>query len=74
MSKETAFQDGYGGFRFGFRCGANKYPPAEPEVLRLRAPQRGLIAIEPKTAAPEARPHDPKGFDRGGNFLSQHIG
>jgi hypothetical protein len=45
MSKETAFQDGYGGFRFGFRCGANKYPPAEPEVLRLRASQRGLIAI-----------------------------
>jgi hypothetical protein len=23
----------------------NKYPPAEPEVLRLLAPQRGLIAI-----------------------------
>jgi hypothetical protein len=22
----------------------NKYPPAEPEVLRLLAPQRGLIA------------------------------
>src|ERR1035437_6264637 len=25
--------------------GAYKYPPAEPEVLRLLAPQRGLIAI-----------------------------
>jgi hypothetical protein len=25
---------------------ANKYPPAEPEVLRLLAPQRGLTAIE----------------------------
>jgi hypothetical protein len=24
----------------------NKYPPAEPEVLRLLAPQRGLTAIE----------------------------
>src|ERR1019366_3097047 len=24
--------------------GVNKYPPAEPEVLRLLAPQRGLIA------------------------------
>jgi hypothetical protein len=24
---------------------ANKYPPAEPEVLRLQAPQRGLTAI-----------------------------
>src|ERR1035438_1231571 len=24
--------------------GFNKYPPAEPEVLRLLAPQRGLIA------------------------------
>ena len=24
---------------------ANKYPPAEPEVLRLLAPQRGLTAI-----------------------------
>jgi len=23
----------------------NKYPPAEPEVLRLLAPQRGLTAI-----------------------------
>ena len=23
---------------------SNKYPPAEPEVLRLLAPQRGLIA------------------------------
>src|SRR5437870_12989907 len=30
----------------------NKYPPAKPEVLRLLAPQRGLIAIaksKPKT-------------------------
>ena len=26
--------------------GGNKYPPAEPEVLRLLAPRRGLIAIE----------------------------
>ena len=26
-------------------CLGNKYPPAEPEVLRLLAPQRGLIAI-----------------------------
>src|ERR1039458_2696527 len=25
-------------------CIGNKYPPAEPEVLRLLAPQRGLIA------------------------------
>jgi hypothetical protein len=25
--------------------GVNKYPPAEPEVLRLLAPQRGLTAI-----------------------------
>ena len=25
--------------------GRRKYPPAEPEALRLRAPQRGLIAI-----------------------------
>src|SRR5262249_44966499 len=24
---------------------SNKYPPAKPEVLRLLAPQRGLIAI-----------------------------
>ena len=24
----------------------NKYPPAEPEVLRLLAPRRGLTAIE----------------------------
>ena len=27
------------------RPGVNKYPPAEPEVLRLLAPQRGLTAI-----------------------------
>jgi hypothetical protein len=27
------------------RTQANKYPPAEPEVLRLLAPQRGLTAI-----------------------------
>jgi len=26
--------------------GSNKYPPAEPEVLRLLAPRRGLTAIE----------------------------
>jgi hypothetical protein len=33
----------------------NKYPPAKPEVLRLLAPQRGLIAIaksKPKTEKP----------------------
>ena len=33
-------------------CAVNKYPPAEPEVLRLLAPRRGLTAIEkskPKT-------------------------
>jgi len=33
-----------------FRCDrdghGNKYPPAQPEVLRLLAPQRGLTAIE----------------------------
>jgi hypothetical protein len=28
------------------RAADNKYPPAEPEVLRLLAPQRGLTAIE----------------------------
>ena len=27
----------------------SKYPPAEPEALRLLAPQRGLIAIGTKT-------------------------
>jgi len=27
-------------------CKASKYPPAEPEALRLLAPQRGLIATD----------------------------
>ena len=33
---------GEGAFQTTFAT--NKYPPAEPEVLRLLAPQRGLIA------------------------------
>src|ERR1700687_2974228 len=32
----------------------SKNPPAKPEAFRLLAPQRGLIAIDPKTSAPEA--------------------
>ena len=30
----------------GINAQGNKYPPAEPEVLRLLAPQRGLTAIK----------------------------
>src|SRR5712691_10583078 len=31
----------------------NKYPPAEPEVLRLLAPRRGLTAIEKSKSTTE---------------------
>src|SRR5215470_10235910 len=34
---------------------SNKYPPAEPEVLRLLAPRRGLTAIE-KSKSKTERP------------------
>src|SRR5271157_4426916 len=36
------------GFNHVFHKSASKYPPAEPEALRLLAPQRGLIATAEK--------------------------
>jgi hypothetical protein len=38
----------------------SNYPPAEPEVLRLLAPQRGLTAIAKNQLPTEARTHLPR--------------
>ena len=34
------------GLSYGVKPSKSKYPPAEPEALRLLAPQRGLIATD----------------------------
>jgi hypothetical protein len=44
-SSERAANTQYRYFLKETTMAKNKYPPAEPEVLRLLAPQRGLTAI-----------------------------
>jgi len=46
-----------GQFRSFAEEDSSKNPPAKPEAFRLLAPQRGLIAIDPKTSAPEVDLH-----------------